>query len=161
MQFDPRLHNEAPITFGNYTLKSDDFVLGCHIPSGSPLKHQLCLNSYKLAYEYFKDRIRDGILPVICKSWLLYSPYIDVFGRQSNTAQFALDFQIYDTVLHQRFADAWRIFGDDFNGNADELPSDTRIQRSFIEYIKNGGNFGMGCGILLFDGEKVLTQRML
>ena len=98
-------------------------------------------------------------MPVFCSSWLLYPPYIDVFGENSNTAAFIGNFKIISTTETDDFGDAWRIFSKDFDGNADNLPAETSMQKSFINYIKNVGKFGGGLGILIFDGKTVLTRK--
>ena len=40
---------------------------------------------------------------------------------------------------------------------APDTPAEN-VTVNFVEYIKNGGVFGTGDGIILFDGEKVLTR---
>lgn len=139
--------------------KKGDLRLSCHIPSSGPLKPEFCEESLKTAYEFFKNRLSGGVMPVFCSSWLLYPPYIDVFGENSNTAAFIGNFKIISTTETDDFGDAWRIFSKDFDGNADNLPAETSMQKSFINYIKNGGKFGGGLGILIFDGKTVLTRK--
>jgi hypothetical protein len=34
-----------------------------------------------------------------------------------------------------------------------DFPADTRLRRSFLIYMQNGGNFGFGYGILLYDKQ--------
>ena len=74
LQYDIGLKLEKKIDTCGYTISTEDFVLGCHIPSSGPLKHELCFDSYLLAYDYFKDRIKDGILPNVCGSYRMYPP---------------------------------------------------------------------------------------
>ena len=147
------------VTVDDFTLNKGDFVLRCHIPSGGPLKPELCRESFQIAYEFFTDRLKDGILPIVCRSWLLYPDYTDVFGENSNTVDFAKNFKIISVHETEGFDEAWRVFGVDYEGDVSKLPTDTTLQRNFIEYIKEGKAFGGGTGVLLFDGKEVLTRR--
>ena len=144
---------------GDFILNEGDFVLACHIPSSGPLKEEGVIESLKAAYDFFGDEIKGGIMPVVCSSWLLYPDYQDVFGEESNIAKFARNFKIRKVQHSDRFLDAWRVFGMDYDNNISELPSETSLQKKFIEYVKTKNQFGSGRGILLFDGNKVLTRE--
>ena len=159
LQYDITVYSEETVTVDDFTLNKGDFVLRCHIPSGGPLKPELCRESFQIAYEFFTDRLKDGILPIVCRSWLLYPDYTDVFGENSNTVDFAKNFKIISVHETEGFDEAWRVFGVDYEGDVSKLPTDTTLQRNFIEYIKEGKAFGGGTGVLLFDGKEVLTRR--
>lgn len=158
LQFDIKKHENEAITVSSHTINKGDFVLYCHIPSGKPLTPKLCVQSLKKAYKFFSADIKDGILPVFCFSWLLYPEYKSVFSKNSNTFDFIRNFKLISVLEEDEFHDAWRVFGMDYTGNPDELPSETTMQRSFIEYIKSSGKFGECTGLLLFDGENILTR---
>ena len=160
LQYDIETYHGDTIDINGYQIENGNLVLGCHIPSAGALHHDLCLDSYKRAYDYFGRKLKGGILPIHCHSWLLYKPYIPVFGEKSNIYNFMCDFAIYQTEYSGKF-DEWRVFGKEFDVHNDVLPMDTRLQRNFVEYIKKGGTFGTGNGIILFDGEKVLTRNTL
>lgn len=159
LQFDRMLYEGEPIERARCIVFEGDFVLNCHIPSSGPLLHEECIESYKMAYEFFKDKLIDGVLPIICWSWLLYPKYRDVFGIDSNVCRFAADYDIYREEDTEVFGDCWRVFGCDYNGDISVLPERTSMQRAFKNYIKNNGTYGHARGILLFDGEKVLTRN--
>lgn len=159
LQFDRCVYEGEPIERCGHIVFEGDFVLNCHIPSSGPLHHDDCIKAYTAAYEFFKDKLQNGILPVICSSWLLYPGYNDVFGRESNVCRFAADYRIIKTEETETFQECWRVFDKDFDGNIDALPGNTRMQRAFIEHMKNGGTYGRGRGILLFDGERILTKN--
>ena len=158
LQYDINEYPRESISIGKFEMNHGDFVLSCHIPSDGPLYHELCIDSYKKAYEFFRDKLKDGILPIHCHSWLLYKPFIPVFGEKSNIYDFMCDFEIF-RIDHSGKFDEWRVFGKEYDIYKDVLPTDTRLQRNFVEYIKNGGTLGGGDGIILFNGEKVLTRR--
>ena len=160
LQFDKRIYDEEPIKLKNYTVEPGDLVFKCHIPSAGPLTYDLRLKSYKELYEFYKDQLKDGILVIQCITWLLYSGYKNVFGENSNTTDFAKDFELYADVKRDEFADAWRIFYKNYIGDTSVLPQETSMQRAFVKYLnEHHGDFGAGCGILLFDGENILTRE--
>lgn len=159
LQFD-KVTAEKDIVLDNYTVKQGDLVFNCHIPSAGPLTYDLRLKSYKELYEFYKDQLKDGILVIHCNTWLLYDGYDNVFGENSNTKDFKRDFEMYDNVKCDTFYDGWRIFYKDFDGDTSALPRETSMQRAFIKHLdENPSDFGAGCGVILFDGEKILTRK--
>ena len=110
LQYDINEYPRESISIGKFEMNHGDFVLSCHIPSDGPLYHELCIDSYKKAYEFFRDKLKDGILPIHCHSWLLYKPFIPVFGEKSNIYDFMCDFEIF-RIDHSGKFDEWRVFG--------------------------------------------------
>lgn len=163
LQYDIMKYEGEPITVRGFGITEGDLLLNCHIPEAGPLLPELCIDSFKQAYDFFGDRLKGGILPITCESWLLYPPHRAVFGEGSNTVKFIDLFEMTGSKDADGFHDMWRVFGRDLpkDGVIDtsELPAETRMQRSFIKYIDNGGSFGEGIGYILFDGEKVLTKK--
>lgn len=148
---------------GDYTVLNGDFVLGCHIPSDSPLYEDAVIDSLKRAYNVHKDSLRDGILRVRTATWLIYPPYQGaVIKEGSNINKFYNMFHIYDVYEcgeDNPFPHGWRIFGTKIY-DVDKYKTDTSLRRNFISYIKNGGTHGVGRGLLLFDGEKVIKGKL-
>lgn len=160
LQYDISTYNGDAITINHYTIHKGDFVLWCHIPSSGPLNPELCIESFKMAYDFFAGKLNNGILPIMCCSWLLYPQYREVFGEKSNIAVFTSRFEIVDVQHDEKFNDMWRVFGVECdNIDINDLPSNTTMQRNFIQYMKKGYSFGEATGFILFDGENVLTQN--
>ena len=158
LQFDITRHEGDTIRIADRVIEKGDLVLYCHIPSAGPLVHEQCIESYKKAYEYFKNELKDGVLVVRCCSWLLMPNYMEMFKKCSpNIYNFAKDFNILKVNICDDFESGWRIFGVEVDlKNIKNLPKDTKLQRGFVEYINNGGKIGGGDGILFFDGENVV-----
>lgn len=131
-------------------------LLGVHIPSGSRLDHECVLDSYRRAYKFYKHLTIDGILPIICESWLLYDGLEEFLPQDSNIIRFKQDFEVLKNVEHPAFEDCWRMFEAQYSGNPADLPRDTSLRRRYADWIAAGGIPGSGYGILLFDGEKVI-----
>lgn len=162
LQYDVTKFHFQTRRFGGIELHNADLALYCHIPSMGRLNHEDCIASYKMAYEVFKDMRVDGVLPIICGSWLLYPPYLKVFGKESNTGIFARDFKIISSATEARFRSTvmTTVFDLPEDTPLEDLPLNTSMQRNFHEYLKTHEYaYGVGWGLILFDGEKVLTAR--
>lgn len=161
LQYELWDHREDDIEIYGFKIEKGYKTLSCHIPSSGPLTHELVVESLKMAYEVFADRIKDGILAVECFSWLLFPNYRTIFKEcAKNTYSFAQNFTIYDTYPHEKFYDAFRIYGVEAKDLVVEnLPENTRMQKGFKEYLKNNNEFGGARGVLLFDGENILTRK--
>lgn len=141
--------------------KPGDEVVALHIGSGRPLLREDVIASLKEAYAFFKDKLVNGLLVVFCVTWLIYEPYVkEIYSENSNLAKFAKLFDpIGEVMPPEYFHDAWRVFGKGDLSNPDALPQETSLQRKFVKWIKEGKPNGEGAGVIVFDGEKVLTER--
>ncbi len=159
LQYDVNVYGGETVEYAGNTLEKGDFVLDCHIHSGGRLLEEDCIASYREAWEFFCDKTKNGVLPIICLSWLLFPDYMAVFGENSNTGRFARHFYIYRTDCDESRASA--VLNNVFNTTefSDKLPCDTSMQRKFIEYFKTSKSFGIGAGVIFFDGESILTKR--
>ncbi len=158
-QFEHSVYGGEDFTASNgITIKKGDKTIGFHIPSsGIPLTDDIRIDSYKKAYEFFKDDVRtDGILIFECGSWLLYDGNREILSENSNTVKFINDFQICQSKDKPKFYDAWRVFGKAGYGNPKKWPEDTAMRRAFKNHVLKGGKTGSGHGFVLFDGEKVI-----
>lgn len=158
LQYEVGVYDGPDIRVGNFTLTKGDKKLQCHIPSLGPLKKEDCLNSLKQAWEEFPDFRKDGVLPVLCHSWLFYPPYERVFGKDSGVGMFRSLWHYYSTGEQETFLDCWRVFAMDLPTDLRLLPRNTRMQSAFADYIAEGGTFGDACGILLFDGNRIIIS---
>ena len=155
LQYQIREFPKERYVWGDYELNCGDLVYACHIPSSGKLTEALCLDSLQRAYEFLKKDLKTGILPVVCSSWMLFPPYVEhVFEEGSNLKAFARMFDVVDVKSRETFDDGWRIFGSAYSGPISRLPRSTSLCRNMIRYMENGGSYGFGYGILLYDGEQ-------
>lgn len=157
LQFDMLPQCGLLLSVNGFALQPEDFALRCHIPSGQPLTLQACVQDLHCAWERFRPRLRQDVLPVLCDSWLLYPAFLPLFGEESNLGIFQRSFHIYEARSQEGFADAWRVFSQPLTQDLGSLPQNTRLQRSFVQYLSQGGSCGTGSGLLLFDGNRILT----
>ncbi len=139
---------------GDY--KVGERVINCHIPSGSPLTDEAVMDSLKKAYDFFPEMRKDGVLTVICNSWMLHPTTAKhCFEEGSNLKKFYDKF----TVAYEEEASAnhnfWRICGCNVS-EIDAAPQKTGLQRRLVRMIKSGINMGAGYAYLKFDGENII-----
>ena len=136
-----------------------DDVLVLHIPSGKKFTKEERLKSYKMAYEFFKDRLINGKFAFYCASWLFYPDYEEIFDK-GNVHDFRHEFEMEGKVEQQGFLDAHRVFGNIKNLKVEDYPENTSLQRAFKKrMLENGNGYGYGYGYFVFDGEKILTEN--
>lgn len=147
LQYEPR---ELKYAYGKY--QEGELVYNCHIPSSGPLTPELVLDSLKKAYDFYKPE--DGVLKVVCSTWMLYPPMYEVYPEGSNLRAFYDLFTVLYTKESPENKNIWRIFGAETD--LKKLPENSNLQRRLKAYLLEGKNMGSGYGIILFDGEKVL-----
>ena len=165
-QYERRVFDKEDVTICGHTLRKGDLLYGIHIPSGLPFTPEDQLASFRMAYEYFGIP-KGEVLPVLCWSWLVWPEGDQFFPEGSNLRHFWKSFTIIgknDPTLYFPpevvFPDAWRVFGTEDCADLDALPADTTLRRNVLAYLKKGGRIGWGYGVLLFDGEKILTGSL-
>lgn len=140
-------------------LKKGDTVINIHIPSSGRLLAEDVYASLKKAYAFFSEDVRDdGILVFHCNSWMLHPKMAEaVYKDGSNMRAFYDLFDVIDVTDAEYFTNFWRVFNMPYSEEAvAKAPTDTTLRRSILGYMKNGGVFGNGRGIILFDGEKII-----
>lgn len=148
------------ITPSGIKIKKGTKVLFLHIPSsGVPLTDEVRMDSYKRAYEFYKDTsfVKNGRIIFVCHSWLLYKEHCKFLPENSNILKFMKDFCIYDGYISDTKEDLWRIFGKEDKLPYNELPEDTSLKRAYKKWLLEGGSVGGGVGVIVFDGEKIIN----
>lgn len=148
---------KEPKTALGITVNPGDPIIALHIPTSfEPFGKAARLDSYRKAWRYFCP---DGKpLVCVCGSWLLYDGYEGVFAHGSNIDSFRKEFYMLSNGKTEKFGNAWRIFGSEHKLPADQLPEKTSLQRAFKAHMLGGGNHGHGTGVIVFDGEKLLSE---
>ncbi len=155
---DNTFDHDSCTTPSGVKLTRGEKTLGFHIPSsGVPLTDEVRYDSYKKAYKFFKDYIReDGIILFECGSWLLYPDYEKFLPANSNTLKFIKDFYLVDYHASDKFGDAWRVFDKYGYKSPKHWPEDTSMRRAFKKWVLDGNKTGHGRGVICFDGEKIV-----
>lgn len=132
-------------------IERGDLVINIHIPSdGRPLTKEIIDDTLSKAYDFYKEFFDDGIVPFTLRSWLLYEKHREFLPQNSNILRLMDYFDILNSMDDKLFADWWRIFNKPYNNNIDEMPTDTSLQRAFVDWVKKGNVPGRGDGILMY-----------
>lgn len=145
-------------------LKKGDHVFGCHIPSSGPLTPESVMDSIKKLYVFAKDKnlLNDGMLAISCATWLIYPPMVELLSKDSNIRQFH---DIFDMIIvNHREEDPYPnlewIFYKGYDGpeSLKTMPEDTALQKTLKKFYLEGGTQGVGMGIIIFDGERIVNK---
>lgn len=136
-------------------IKTGEHIINVHIPSSGKLLQEDCLDSYKQAYEFYKEYQKDGVLYMYCHSWLLEPALEEILDENSNIIKFKRNYRVFRTDKRDVFPDAWRVF---YKTNVpfEEYPEDNSLQKKIKEYLLKGNTIGYGLGVMAFDGERIL-----
>lgn len=141
-------------------IKKGTKVLFLHIPSsGVPLTDEVRMDSYKKAYNFYKDTpfVKNGNIIFVCHSWLLYKKHYEFLPENSNIIRFMNDFYIYDQYISDEKEDLWRIFGKADKLPYNEMPEDTSLKKAYKNWLIKNDEVGGGAGVIVFDGEKIIS----
>lgn len=150
LQFEVISFDRADIK--NYgILQKGDLVLNVHIPSSGPLSHQSCLDSYSQASSFFKSDFIGRPTIFVCDCWLLFPKHSVILPPSSNILAFMSDYNILSSRIDEEYQDLWRIFYKEYTGSTYNLPSDTPLQRAYIDWLSKGNPVGSGFGVLFWN----------
>lgn len=152
-----RPDEDRPITVGGHTVQPEDMVYFIHIPGIGPLTEDVRMDSYRRAYDFFKNDLGDKPCVFYCTSWLLYERNREFMSPTSNIVAFMNDFKIVKSfeVPVQKY---WWVFDKPYEGDASVLPRDTSLRRHLADWLANGGIPGGGDGYFLFDGKRIIKD---
>lgn len=136
-------------------INKGDTVINTHIPEDGGFPRAERLESYRQAYEKL------GRLPFVCESYLLYPAQYEFLNPDSNIVDFMNEYEIIHCEENDKMNDMWRIFGVRESYEASTLPRNTSLRRAYADHIEKTGKNGWGFGVLIFDGEKILTRKCL
>ncbi len=153
-QYEKIRYDRAPVTLNGLTVSPGDNIINIHIPySGVPITSDIRLDSYKKAYEFYKNGFDGKAIPFICHSWLLYNKE-GFFPQKSNIYAFQNEFHIIEAAENDN-KDVWRLFLTDTKDYS-TLPEISSLHRHLKQWLMNGKRFGEGLGIFFFDGEQII-----
>ena len=147
------------VEYKGHSLSADTPVLNTHIPrTGKRLDRSALLSSYDRGAKFFKANFSETFAdtPIIffCSSWLLDPWNLTVLSDGSNLRAFIEDFYVFESGEYDSYKDLWRLFDKEYNGNADDLPTNSSFRRAYVDRIKRGEKTGWGKGIFVYDIDK-------
>lgn len=153
LQFEDDPSAEAFEIHGN-RLNYGDWVLNVHVPSSGKLTTEDCIESLRMAAEFYKDRFPDGLVKFRCCSWLLAENHKDYLAPETGIRRFADLFHVAKITPKPNGSDLWRIFGRPYEGSTEGFPAETSLQRAYLKMLSDGISPEIGLGYIFFkDGE--------
>lgn len=141
LQFEP-IQLKEDMVGRQRTIPAGTEVLNVHIPEGEPLDYHACIESLRMAEEFFGGKKQI----FVCDSWLLSPNLKEVLPENSNILRFQRMFEV--TKVHYAFPQAeQRIFGDILEDKT-SYPEDTSLRRNAKAYILSGKDLGIGIGFI-------------
>ena len=141
-------------------LHPETTVLGVHIPSSGRLDRNEYLASYARAEKFFAHLFPDGKTVFICSSWLLFPEHKVMLPETSGIRIFAEDYSVVEAYYSKPMSRPWPIFYENQNAPADQLPTDTSLERAYVERYKKGLPSGSALGVIIYkDGQILNTER--
>lgn len=132
-------------------LTPESKAVNVHIPqTGTKLDVESKNESYRQAAEFYKEAFGGGPVIFTCRSWLLFPRHREVMNPQSNMIAFMNDFDEVDRGLYDDYAQAWRLFGVQYEGDVDKLPQDNSLRRTYATWMKNGEKTGWAKGVIVY-----------
>lgn len=121
-------------------LKPGDLVWNLHIPQGEKMDYELCLESMKLAGEFFEKHFSElRFSAIICGSWLLDSNLVHILPQNSNIVRFMrlwhkLPIKAGVPMIFER------VYGFGFKEkDIASAPENSTLQKNLKRYILDGG----------------------
>ena len=151
----------SPCDYQNYgaNIKKGDIVPRIHMPSGGDFSEKSRLNSYKLAYEFFKGKtFNDKLFVIKADTWFLFPEYEEIF-KKGNIHDFRREVDLIGSEEFDTLNIAFRIWGTKKDLPTEQLPEDTSMQRGFKKHILDKKPYGWGYSFIVFDGENILTKH--
>ncbi len=138
-------------------LNYGDWVLNVHIPSSGKLSVEDCMESFRIASEFFADRFPDGIIKFRCSSWLLAPIHDKYLPPESGIRKFADMFDVTKVTPKPEGNDLWRIFNKEYNGSTEGFPAETSLQRAYLKLLSDGNVPESGLGFILMKDGKIIN----
>ncbi len=141
------------------TLKLDEWeqllgngmgVLDVHIPAGAKMDYDECVESYRLANEFFPKHFPEQkFTGYICTSWLLDPNLQNILPNEANIVRFQKEFYLIPVLSsdNQTFE---RVFGSKPKDLA-TVPRDTSLRRAVLDYVLAGNYMHQGFGFMPCD----------
>lgn len=135
-------------------LGKGDPVLDVHIPASGPLDPRACASSYERALPFFRKAFHE-LKPkaLICTSWLMDNQLgreelSEEIPPESNILRFLRGYYLLPLPGTDDAQTLGRVFNGKTITDLDTAPQKTGLQRAVIRYMKEGGRWRMGLGVI-------------
>jgi hypothetical protein len=129
-------------------LTPNDPVLHVHVPEGSKMSHELCVESYREALDFFPRYFPEaGFKAFACGSWLLSPQFRQLLPESSNIVRFLNDYHLFPLKSKEEWT-LDRVFGTPQIDPA-TAPRDTGLRRAMLDFMAAGHRMIAAGGFIL------------
>jgi hypothetical protein len=125
-------------------------VIDVHIPAGAKMDCNECIESYRMAIEFFPKYFPDkSFAGFVCSSWLLDPNLQEILPAESNIVRFLREYYIMPLR-----ADDGQTFERVFGSKPEDLskaPCDTTLRRAILDHMLSGHQMHGAFGFIPFD----------
>ena len=135
-------------------LTQESTVINVHSPRlEMPFTPEECEKSYQAAKLFFACHFKDGVIPFVCWSWLLYPYNKEILPPTSNVVKFLSRYDIIQVEEYtQENSPVSRIvFNCEHFDDLSTLPTDTSMRRRYAQFLQQGGKTGWGYGVFFLE----------
>jgi len=131
-------------------LQNDCGILDVHIPAGARLEYSACIESFRMANEFFPKYFPEhSYSAFFCDSWLLDHALGIILTPDSNIVRFLKEFYTLPSLSDAR-STYERVFG---NQQVDitKAPRDSSLRRAVVEHVLAGNQVHSALGFIPAD----------
>ncbi len=140
-------------------LKHGDSVLAVHIPATGPMYPEECRNSFARAIPFFSEHFPSYVVRAFtCSTWLLDPQLEQVLDRNSNILRFLREWHLTPEPGADDSQTIERVFGL-VSQDMQTWPRDTTLQRAMLRFMRAGGTWRMGAGLIFPDDVEHSVNR--
>ncbi len=159
-QYILKQQEETITTASGHILEKGSYFAEFHIPSsGVPLTDEVRNDSYRKAWEFYKDIVGSDRVVLRCSSWLLYNEHYNFLPKHSNLLKFMDDFDFQSTSETDEFNNKWRLFGKSAEKPIEEWDERTSLQRAYKKRLLEGKPVGSALGFIIIENGVNVTKK--
>lgn len=129
-------------------LTAHDWVPSMHIPGGGNMRPELCRESLREAFAFFRRHFKKEIPAFVCCSWILNPDWMTELP-ESNLAAFMRMVRLFPTPPDPK-SGLFFVFGRD-DGDPLTYPADNSLRRAFRRILESGRSLRSGGMFVLPD----------
>ena len=128
-------------------LQQGDNVLELHIPRSDPFTLEICQDSLRRAFEFFREQAPDRPFKAsYCHTWFFTPQLQQILPPESNIVRFQREFYLYPFPGTPGFL--WDyVFGEKVRSMA-SAPRDNSLRRAVLDWLANGGELFDLAGVM-------------
>ena len=125
-----------------------DIILDMHIPGGGGMTPERCIDSFRKASAFFREKYPGRFNPVILSHSWIFNTQFEKKLPESNLAKLMRECYLFPASSYGRDG-MYFLFGRDDFKDLSEAPRDTSVRRAMLEILESGERLRTG-GMLLF-----------